>query len=91
MTGFLSTGPYDPHRTVSAALTEVRTLLRRAQTAIRLIEDDPLIRVTEGEWDYSVQPARYVPPETIPHPDADEMIEVLKETVEKLKRWERAR
>lgn len=76
---------YDPHRTVSAALTEVRTVLSRAMSAATTLEDDvPGFDSTmhDGKPRY----AEYAPH---PHPDLPEMRAAIRKVIELLEPWER--
>jgi hypothetical protein len=78
---------YDPHRTRNGVLTEVRTVLSRAETALETIGDDPRWVVEDGYWDYASSPPAYVADVTIPHPDGAEIIAALRRTVAELERW----
>ena len=74
---------YDPATSGSMQLTEVRTVLSRARTALELIEKNP-------DWNYH---SEYVDGvwvrRTVPHPEVDDMIKSLRDTVVSLSRWER--
>lgn len=74
---------YDPRRSTSVALTEVRTVLSRARAALRKV-GGPGIPV-DPAW-----PSRYA--EYAPHngDDLDEIWEALNLVVCTLERWERA-
>ena len=74
---------YDPTTSVSTQLTEVRTVLSRARTALELIERNP-------DWNYhSEYVDRVWVRHTVPHPEVDDMIKSLRDTVVSLSRWER--
>ena len=81
----------DLGRLSSGVLTEVRTVLSRARTALDSLENNPHL-VLE-----SAQPIRdeeggfvgWTEPVTVKHPDIEEMIAVLSFTVDKLSKWKR--
>lgn len=86
---------YDPHRTVSFALSEIRTVGNRAATALRGLEDaditDRLTWTVESAR-FEKGPdgrARYVEPVEAPHPDAEEIITALRRVVELTEPWRR--
>jgi hypothetical protein len=79
--------PYDPHRSTSLVLTEVRTVLSRAETAIETIERNPTWILIDSDWDYGQSPPAYVPPVTQRHPDVDDMLAALRDAVAALERW----
>lgn len=66
---------YDPHRSVSVALTAVRTVLSRAHTAKH--------EITEAET------GRYAPNAAHPGGDVTDMQAALDEVITRLQRWER--
>lgn len=76
---------YDPNKDVSGPLTEVRTVLSRAETALEtLVTGGTVLRWdgkqqwTNGQWD------RGTP---IDHPDGDEMVAALRQAVVLLSPW----
>lgn len=75
---------YDPHRDSSLVLTEVRTVLKRARTALVKIEEGGFVSERDGKpiW-----------PEYQPHPgdDVEAVRAALRRVVEELSRWERTR
>lgn len=82
---------YDPNRTVSAQLLELRTVLSRARTALHIVETAPEIIVRQGVWQRPTpdEPYEYVGQVTAPHPDHTEMVAALRRVVVELARWER--
>ena len=80
---------YDPRGTVdSLAITEIRTVLSRARTALETVEKHGAVMV--------LQPSRYdhgknewIEPVTAPLPDGDELVEALRQAVALLSPWER--
>lgn len=89
---------YDPHRSVSNMLTEVRTVLSRAETALDTLvsnrSSDHYQIVAEHEHFVKVpgqSMRRYVPAVWITHPDVDEMIERLEMVIDLLAPWRRAK
>lgn len=94
----MSNVEYDPHRSVSNTLTEVRTVLSRAETALFLLvnsrNSDHYQIVVEPEHFVKIpgqSTRRYVPAVRIPHPDVDEMIERLETVIDLLSPWRRVR
>lgn len=82
---------YDPNRTVSAQLTEIRTVLSRARTALEVVDTSPDIITRQGVWQRREdgRGAEYVGRETAPHPEHADMVAALRRTVVELARWER--
>ena len=89
----------DLHRDVSSFLTEIRTVLKRAETALATIGDDPRFVVKPPErvpgefvtetWQYSdgpreVRVKKFTDAITIPHPGAAEGIAALRDLVRRL-------
>jgi hypothetical protein len=86
---------YDPHRTVSFALSEIRTVGRRAATALRSLENSDITNqvtwTVEGarwERDEDGKP-RFVNSVDAPHPDTEEIITALRRITELTKPWRR--
>ena len=82
----------DRGRDVSAELTEVRTVLSRAEDARRTLwlYQQGEIGGRRGHWNYDVQPAVWVDDGPYQQdPDVAEMIEALDETILRLQRWRR--
>ncbi len=82
---------YDPNRTVSAQLAEIRTVLSRARTALEVVETSPEIITRQGVWQRREdgKGAEYVGRETQPHPEHAEMVAALRRVVVELAPWER--
>jgi len=85
----------DRGRDVSDELTEVRTVLSRAENALdtlyRLRRNETTHdRARSGHWDYSdPEHSRFVVDSYAADPDIDAMIDALEWTVDELKRWRR--
>lgn len=87
---------YEIGRCTSRPLTEVRTVLSRAETALQHWSSFDALVVVEGEYvgHYSgrddVDDYGYIGRVAItPHPDVDEMREALEKVVELLSPWRR--
>ena len=70
----------DRSRETSGPLTEVRTVLNRARTAIKGVKYDQDFAISD----------RWKPADYEPDPDAQEMLRVLNEVVRLLSPWQRA-
>jgi hypothetical protein len=81
---------YDPHRSVSSQLTEVRTVLNRARSALETLAEQPTWTVVKGSWDHSVKPPVFVGEVRENHPDHEDMTLALARVIELLEPWERA-
>jgi hypothetical protein len=78
--------PADRSRDVSRELTEVRTVLSRAESALAVLQDEP---PRAGHWDYSTVPAVWVDEGPLIDPDRDDMIAEIEVTIARLARWRR--
>jgi hypothetical protein len=82
----------DRGRDVSSELTEVRTVLSRAENARRTLWRYQAGELSYGgRYDFSVQPARYVPyvRAEAQDPDLQEMIDALDDVIYRPERWRR--
>jgi len=83
---------YDIGRLASPELTEVRTVLSRAETALDALRDHPWRRSIlhiEPCCAPSVWSSDHPACTTIPHPDIAEMRDALQTTINLLRKWER--
>lgn len=81
--------PTDRGRHAGTALTEVRTVLSRAQTALQRLEDHSPLEWPPLTGNPVLDGYRTRADGRFDDPDLDDMIQILKITVGMLKRWER--
>jgi hypothetical protein len=93
----------DLGRVSSRLLTEVRTVLSRAQTALGWYDEasecwrydggwmlQAELETTPGRWGYTEDGTwGWIGPETIPHPDREQIRDALVKVAELLSPWER--
>ena len=80
----------DRGRDTSEELTEIRTVLSRAEDARRTLwryQQEEISRA--GHWDFAQDPPVYVTDSTDPDPDIDDMIRALDTAILALDRWRR--
>lgn len=81
----------DLGRMTSSALTEVRTVLSRAETAMWVLHREQDLILEHGKWERNPETGKcgYAGRVEIPHPELDDMRRAMAQVVALLESWQK--